>query len=250
MSTPTFVLWLDRTLDGFVRREIMRQPLAKAFNLSAYAEAEAGDEGLVFERALKRASDPQVEKMIRLHDADEQRHARMFEERREELELPRFPIPRRLRTIERLSELAGGVLDRPMTSDEDVVAAYQLLFVVEERATLEFSRAIVALEATGDEETAEVFRQIAQDEVRHLAYCKAVGRKYEASPGAFEEGLETFRQLEAESYKRQAEATVDHMIEVGALQLRGARGLVIRAILAVGRGLRIPRPAQVLLAAA
>lgn len=253
MSAPSpssFTFWLDARLDHLFRVQAYRQPLAKAAILSAYAEAESGGEVQVFERALRRATDPKVARLIRRHEADENRHAAMFEARREALGLPRFPIPARLRTIERLSEAAGGILDRSMDSDADIVAVYQLLFVIEERAMAEFGRARRAALATGDRETAAMLDEIAADERRHLAYCRAVGREFAGSEAAFEAGLEPLRALEAKVYSEQSTAFMDWMLDLGALRLAGPLGALLTLVLGLGRRVRGTAPSATMVLAA
>jgi rubrerythrin len=241
---------LDGTVDRIVRRQIVRQDGARAFALSAYADAESSGEGQVFERALRRAKDPKVARMIRRHEADEVRHAAMFTTRREELGLPKHTIPARLKMVECLGDTAGGIWDLEMDKDADVVQVYQLLFVVEERALAEFSRAEAAFREAGDKGTADLFAAVALDETRHLAYCRAVGSHYEASPGEFEAGLDAMRAHEAKEYGAQSRAFTQHLLDQGLLKLSGLSAWLVPLLLGVSRALRTPAPAARLLLAA
>jgi hypothetical protein len=240
---------LQPHVDRYVRAELYRQPVARAFLLSAYADAESGGESQVFARALRRAADPQVARLIQRHEEDELRHAALFDARRAALGQPAFPIPAALRTIDRLSDRAGGVLELPMDRDEDVAQAYRLLLVIEERALAEFSLAREAALAAGDVESAQLFAQISQDEERHLAYCRAVGRRFAGSDRAFEEGLPALRALEAQVHLEQSHRFIEHMVDRGLLHLSGLRGLLMRAIFSLARRQVSAQPAPGLAAA-
>jgi len=125
MNTP-LLQRLNDAIDRPIRRQLLSQRLSKAFVFSSYADAEGSGEGKVFERALNRATDPKLQKMIRKHQDDELRHERLLEERREALGLPRLTIPPHLKMIDKLSEAAGGLWDLPMDNDGDVALMYQL----------------------------------------------------------------------------------------------------------------------------
>lgn len=210
------VKWFDPldALDQAVRQAMFRQPAAKAFSLSAYADAEGTGEGAVFDRALLRSSDPEVTRMIRRHQQDERNHAQWLAERRDALGLPAQPIPAHLRTIEILSAEAGGVLDLPMTEDAHVAAVYALLYVVEERALLEFDQAARALDAVGDAESAALFRRIAQDERNHLRYCSAVGAKF-SDAAAWDASVASMRVIEARVYAHQQRQFTRFVVDSG-----------------------------------
>jgi len=92
-------MWADRA----IRSRMVSQPSAKAYVSSAYADAESAGEGQVFERALKRASDPDIARLIHKHQDDELRHEQMFESRRMALGLPRQVVPPHLKMVDRLS---------------------------------------------------------------------------------------------------------------------------------------------------
>lgn len=235
------VLWLEERLDRVYRRRILSQPMAKAFSLSAYADAESSGENQVFERALSRCRDERVATLIRRHQADEIRHAAMFERRRDALGLPALPVPSHLKLIDQLSRACGDVLDRPMTTDDDVAAVYALLYVLEERAVEEFDRAERMLVRLGDEGTAAVFRDVAADERRHLKYCRAVGLRYDGSPEAFAARVQAMRAVEAEVYGAQTRAFLRWMIDRGWLDL-GPAAALLRGLVGLADGLRVPAP--------
>jgi hypothetical protein len=250
-STPSdsplatlFASVLDR-FDQAVRRQILTQPAAKAFALSSYADAESSGESQVFERALVRAQDPAVQKMIRVHQADEIRHAKLLDDRRVELGLPLREVPPELKIMERLSEAAGGLLDLAMDTDEDVARVYALLYVVEERALDEFARQQRALADVGDHVSAALFRQIGDDERRHLRYCEAIGRRYAGDEG-FAWMLGEMRAIERRVYGKQTRDWLWHLLRQGWLTLPWSLGSLARGVLSLGDRLHLPAPAPVL----
>lgn len=233
--------WLDDRVDAVVRLHIASQPRAAGFAYSSYADAEAGGENLVFERALRRATDPQIAKMIRVHQQDEMRHAQMIEDRRIALGLPGYVVPDEMKLVERLSEAAGGVLDLPMDRDEHVASVYALLYVVEERAIQLFERQVRTVEALGDHESADMFRAIWADEERHLKYCRAVGKRYAGSEAAFEAEVEQIRRVEAGVYARASRGTLRHLLRTGMLELPWW-GVLLRAALELADAAKLPAP--------
>jgi rubrerythrin len=226
-----FGAWADRA----IRTRMYQQAGAKAYVLSAYADAEGSGEGQVFDRALSRASDPELARMIRKHQDDELRHERMFEDRRKALGLPRMVVPAHLKTVDRLSAEAGGILDQPMDNDGAVAQAYALLYLVEERAYSEFGLAQAAFAETGDPQTAAMLGEIARDEERHLRYCLAVGRRYAGSAAAFRARVEALRPLEGRVYAAQSRGTVEHLLARGDLVLPRWMRLWLRPTMALAK---------------
>jgi rubrerythrin len=223
---------LDARLDRTVRRYIFSQPRSAGFALSSYADAEAGGEGQIFERALLRATDPALSKMIRRHMEDEQRHARLIDERRESLGLESSPIPAHLKLVDRLSAAAGDVLDAKMDQDSDIARVYALLHVIEERAVEVFERSVTVLTDLGDHESAALFASIGEDEQRHLKYCRAIGRKYAGSDAAYVAMVEDMRIVEASVYAEVSRSFLKHMLTNGMLELPPALRTVVGALMA------------------
>lgn len=237
-----FWQWAERTVDRAVRGQVLSQRMSRAFFFSAYADAESSGEAQVFERCLRRATDPDVARMIRRHQQDELDHASWLEARREALGLPRIEIPPSLKLLDQLSAAAGGVLDLPMTEDAHVAEAYALLYVVEERAVAQFERTVPVLRAVGDDESADLFARIALDEHRHLRYCRAVGRRYAGSEQAFETRVERMRPIEGRVFAEQSRATTRRMLDRGWLVLPAPWSGLLRATLWVSGGLKMPAP--------
>ena len=57
---------------------MLAHPRGRAHVLSTVADAEDTDEGAVFDKLVAQVDDPELHKMIRIHQADEKRHAQLF----------------------------------------------------------------------------------------------------------------------------------------------------------------------------
>src|SRR5262249_14517676 len=156
------------------------------------------DEGRVFARLREKVGDEKLARMIEKHETDEVRHAALFNERLRANGFDPGPVPDHLRLLDRLDRKLN-VFARPIENDRDVMEAYLLLQVIEERALTQFAVMIDAFREV-DPETAEVFEQVACDEERHLRYCHAISRRYAPSEAVLNETLARFRQTEAECF--------------------------------------------------
>ena len=120
-----------------------------------------------------------------------------------------------------------------MDSPEDIVAAYQLLYVVEERALSDFGFLAEVLDETGDPETASLFRTIAKDEARHLRYCAAIGRRYADDEAGWRAGVDHLRQIEAEFYDEHGRMMLEIMVAEGLFSQRGGVGWLVSVAMSV-----------------
>lgn len=225
MSNPLTAL--AATLDDAIRVHIFSQPRAKAFALAAYADAEDSGEGQIFDLALHHVHESRLRRMLEAHRDDERRHAQVLRERRDQLGLEVLEVPERLALVDRLSEAAGGVLDTPMNTDEQVAAAYALLYVIEERALDEFQRSGTALARAGDVQTSDLFLSIRKDEARHLRYCEAVGMAYDKD--GFWRRVNEMRRVELRVYGDQQRQWTRHQLDSGYLRLPPLLDLAVRA---------------------
>lgn len=230
-------------VDGKVRQQIWTQDSAKAYVLSSYADAEGSGENKVFERALARADDPKLKRMIAKHSADEVRHEAMLTDRREALGLPLHRVPARMKTIDLLSDEAGGVLDLPMDCDAHIAEVYALLLVIEERALTEFPKSARIARLVGDEQTAAIFDEIAADEALHLKYCWAVGTRYGGE--GFEARVDELRLLEARVYGRNSRNIALHLLNEGLLKLPPLIEVALRSLVGMGEAFDLSRPTSV-----
>jgi rubrerythrin len=192
------------TLRESLHHRFMNKLLATAEGrghvLGLLADAESRGEAEVFDRTLSKVDDPQLQKMIEKHRADEIRHAKMFRACQARIGAPVPPPPRELDVLADLDEALGGVMSRPITDGSGVMEAYALLQVIEERALAQFPLLEHAFRKI-DPETADTFVQIARDEQRHLRYCVAIARRYAPDEQTRLETVARFRRVEAEVFR-------------------------------------------------
>jgi len=206
----------DRLTLMFMKR-MLKGPRGRSHFLTQVADAENNDEGAVFEALVERAKDDEtLHKLVTRHAADELRHAELLSARALATGLPRPKVPDSLKILHRLDEALGGFFSRPLTSDEDVMRAYLLLQVIEERAVTQFPLFKEALREL-DPESAEVFAQIEVDEERHLKYCQAVARRYAPSEAVHDETLQHFRQVEAKVFAENSQRNMVYALDNGFL---------------------------------
>src|SRR4029078_6840019 len=124
------------------------------------------------------------------------------------------PVPANLRLLDRIDALSGDVMHQPVEGPRDVMVAYLILLVIEERALNQFAQFIPAFDRV-DPETAEVFRQVARDEERHLRYCHAISPTYAKSQAMSEENLHHFRRIEAQAFAANSRANMEHVFSHG-----------------------------------
>lgn len=203
---------------------LIAHPKGRAHLLTQLADAEDSGEGAFFDRLLAKVDDPQLQKMIRRHAEDETRHARMFRECAERHGVAADPIPDDLRLIDRLDAATGRLFDRGIQSRTDVMEAYLLLQVIEERAITQFELFEEVFRRV-DPATADVLAEIARDEERHLKYCHAIARRYAPDAATLDETLARFRRLEARAFAENSRANM--------------RWLMARRYVALGRVERV-----------
>ncbi|MBL8950280.1 MAG: ferritin-like domain-containing protein [Myxococcaceae bacterium] len=200
----------------FMKR-MLAGPRGRSHFLSQVADAENNDEGAVFAALLERAKeDEALHKLVARHAADEERHAELLGARALATGLPRAQVPEHLKLLRRLDEALGGFFGQPLRSNEDVMKAYLLLQVIEERAVTQFplfKEAFVGL----DDETVKVFAEIEVDEERHLKYCQAVAKRYAPSEEVHEKTLQHFREVEAKVFAENSVRNMSYALEQGFL---------------------------------
>jgi rubrerythrin len=123
-------------------------------------------------------------------------------------------VPAHLKLLDRLDALAGRVMDQPVRTDEDVMQAYLMLLVIEERAIQQFTAFIAGFDLV-DRETSDVFRAIAKDEERHLRYCHAISKRYAPDAATWARELARFRKLEAQAFAENTAANLQHTFDSG-----------------------------------
>ena len=196
-------------------KQLCATPRGRAFLFQALANVEGDAELNAFEAMAGAVSDPQLQKVIRRHAADEARHAGLLEALAMKEGVPRIRVPRACNPMDDL-EQATGVLRAPMRSGEDVLRAYVLLQVIEERAVTQYPLYIEALRGL-DDDAAAVLEKIQADELNHLRYCKAVTGRLAPSPAALAKTLKHYRAVGAWAFARNGEAMMREVVAAGVL---------------------------------
>jgi rubrerythrin len=215
-------------------RSLISHPAGRAHILSLMVRAEEGDEAGVFDQLIRKADDPELEKLVRRHKEDECLHAAMYRAclSRNGLELQ--PIPDELLIIRRVGREAGifatgGDASSPdgIASRDDVMKMYALLLAIEERGVQRFPLIGAEFRRIGDHETADTFDRVTADERRHTRYCQAIGRRYASDDATWEEAASKYRRIEARAFKQVGRATLLDAVKKG-LVWRGAVGRLAR----------------------
>jgi rubrerythrin len=195
---------------------LVATPAGRAHVLHQAAEAESNGETQLFDRLQEHVDDPELGRLVKRHAEDEVRHAELFRACVARTGVTPPPVPPELRVIDRLDAALGGVFQRPIRERRDVMNAYLLLQVLEERAVTQFGVMEPVFRAV-DPETADVFAQIASDEQRHLRYCHAIARRYSPDVPTQAEALSRFRAIEAKVYAGVTGENVRHTLARGLI---------------------------------
>jgi rubrerythrin len=220
----------ERLAFRFLTR-LVASPRGRAFQLAWMADAEVSDEG-VFDDMMERAADPDVQKMIRIHRDDEQRHARLLGECVARTGVRPEPLPHDLRIIQRIDRMLGGAIQAFLGDKHaGIMAAYALLQVVEERGVEQFPHVARAL-ARVDPESAAVVTSIIRDEERHVRYARAISKRTAPDPATLGQSLRHFREIEARSFADHNRAFLRFAVEHDLLAVRGPERLFWRLVAA------------------
>lgn len=219
-------------------RHVVATPEGRAHVLNQVADAENNGEQAVFDRALAHADDPELARMIQRHQADEVRHAELFRARIPATGVEPPPVPSHLKMIDRLDRALGGFFARPIRDRRDVMEAYLLLQVIEERACTLFP---IFEEGFRDVDpvTAGVFAEVSRDEERHLKYCHAIARRYAPSAEVHDRTLRELRRVEARCFAENGFANMRHAVPRGFLDVGPVAAY---GWLALGAASRVLRP--------
>lgn len=235
--------YADRLTLAFMT-QLFSHPRGRAHLLSMASDAESSGEGRVFEELLKRKDDAELARLVVRHRDDEVRHAEVLAERAKEnaaqagIEVPK--VPAHLKLIDRLDRALGGFFSQELSTREDVMRAYLVLQVIEERAITQFDLYVEALKEV-DPKTAETFAQISQDEARHLRYCHAIARRYAPSPEVHAQVLRHIREVEARVFAQNSNDNLAYALEQGLLPVSWPVKLAWRAVGAATRALKVSR---------
>lgn len=197
---------------------LLASPRGRAYALTQAGIAESSDEGAIFDHVLRRVDDEKLQQMVKKHAEDEERHAELFFAAADRQGVGRPEIPEHIRVLEILNRRIG-LFDRRMETDEDVMEAYLVLQVVEERAIEQFSM-IEPVMRRFDPQSADVLVGIAKDEERHLRYCRAITKRYATDENKLAARLAELRHEEAMAFREHQRAGLSHILDQGFLSLR------------------------------
>ncbi len=182
------------TRRSFFRR-IVAHPEARELLMNSLAVGEA-DSALDLDRIAEHIPDAVLSRRVYRHYAEENRHARLFRKRLEELGFGAHPLPPEL-DYERAAQRFGmgtpkARLDDPAPfSPDDLLLFFCGSKAGEERACAEMEGLISGLGET-DPDTAAVLRTIHGDEIRHVSYATAELQRL-AAAGRRRQVLRTLR---------------------------------------------------------
>jgi rubrerythrin len=218
---------------------LLETPAGRAHVLNQCAEAEATDEGEMFDRILAQVDDPELERLVRRHQADELMHAEMFRKCVARTGVTPPPVPENLKLLTRIDQAVGG--PRPVETREDVMHAYLVLQVIEERATTQFAVFERAFRGV-DPETADTFASIAKDEARHLKYCQAISKRYAPSEAVREKTLHHLRRVEGIAFAANSRANMEYSFARGYVTMSPIEKAFWRGLTAVRGALGTGQP--------
>jgi rubrerythrin len=201
---------LEMSIGRSFFRSLVSHPAGRAHVLSLMVAAEEGDEAGVFDQLIRKADDPELEKLVRRHKEDEARHAGMYRECLARNGLEPQPVPDGLMIIRQVGREAGGAFAagvdagsaHGIATREDVMNTYALLLAIEERGVQRFPQIGAEFRRIGDHETADTFDRVTEDERRHTMYCRAIGRRYAPDDATWERAVAKYRAVEERAFKR------------------------------------------------
>ena len=221
-------------------RHLVATAAGRAHLLTLVADSERNDEGRIFAALERYENDPWLARVVRRHSDDEARHAALLEARIVANGAGRAALPRSLDMLGQLDHALGGLMSRPISSREDVMRAYLLLQVLEERAVSQLPLFVEAF-AQIDPETSAVFGVLLRDEQRHLGYCHAIARRYAPSPAVHDQTLTHFRQVEARVFAQGTMTNLAFVLERGLLEVGSMARLGWQVLARVGAKVSLPR---------
>jgi rubrerythrin len=205
---------LTSALTAKFTRQLVLSPEGRARMLAQCAEAEDNGESRLFDRLLEKVDDARLQGMIRRHQQDEVRHGELFRACAARAGVTVPPVPDHLKIADRIDRALNGIFQRPVQSNLDVMEAYLLLQVLEERAVSQFPLFQAAFRDV-DPHTAETFAEVARDEDRHLKYCHAISKRYAPDEATRLATLKHFRAVEAKAFADNSRANMEAALEGG-----------------------------------
>jgi sphingolipid 4-desaturase/C4-monooxygenase len=199
-SLPNSQSFSDKIGSLFLQH-ITPTPRGRAHILALVASTERNDEGRIFKALESRTDDEFLQTVSKKHSADETRHAELLDARIDATGNGVPQLPDFLNMVNQLDAALNGLMSKPIETREDVMRAYLLLQVVEERAISQLPLFIEGFREH-DAESSDVFQVLLKDEERHLKYCHAISRRYAPNEKRRLETLNHFRKVEAQVFAR------------------------------------------------
>jgi rubrerythrin len=219
--------------------KLLTSPRGRAFMLRYLQSTEEADEKAVFDMLLSRVDDPELHRLVKIHVADEERHAGIFQRavarvvETEGLDAEPGEIPQNLRIVARLDERLGGYADGFVSGRLGVMEAYVLLLVLEERAVREWPTVAAILRDIDPEAAADVERVI-RDEQRHVKYARAISRRYAPDEATLERTIARVRAAEEASYQENVIAVTRYAVDNDLMAVGPVERLFWKGIVAAG----------------
>src|SRR6185436_14033400 len=154
---------------------LAQTPGGQQLLLNMAIAGEEDEESLIYSQVNQHIDDAELKNLSLRHHDDEMRHAKLFRACLDRLGLDCIELPdelRILRGVHRTGEYFNGV-----QSDDDIVNAYAMLFVIQQRGIEDYALTANAFDPV-DPQTAEVYRSIINDERHHLNVCTTIGTRY------------------------------------------------------------------------
>jgi rubrerythrin len=213
--------------------KLVATPRGRAFMLNFLRSTEESDEGGVFDALVTRVEDQELQKLVRVHRADEDRHAEIFRKAVLRVGGACVPVEAELRVVERVDGLLGGWAESFLARTLGVMEMYVLLLVVEERAVREWPAIAAALRKVDPESAADLERVIA-DERRHVKYARAISRRYAPDEATLERTIRRVRAAEKRAFALHTKAftriVLDRdLLAVGRLERIFWKGMALAA---------------------
>jgi rubrerythrin len=175
--------------------------------------AEEGDEHGVFDLLADKASDIDLKKLVRAHQADEERHAGLFRECLSRMGATREAIPDSMQIIRRM----GGKFNSYQNTDQTVVELYAMLRAIEVRGVEQFpiiAEALRPFDAFG----ADTFVEVAADEKRHVGFCDRIGSVEAKSSSEWQRAVQKYEKIERAAFLEHGIVSLRYAIRNGLLE--------------------------------
>lgn len=231
---------LADTISITFMKQLCRSPDGRAHLLALVADTERNDEGRLF-TALERHPDPLIRQVVHRHAGDEALHAQLLDARIAATVSRAPQLPHALDLLRHLDAAVGGVMSQPALTRVEVMRAYLLLQVIEERAVTQLPLFIEGFRET-DPESARLFERLLHDERRHLGYCHAVARRCAPSAALHNQTLSHYRRVEARVFAQGTLNNLRYVLDAGLMPVSVQMQGTSRALAALQAIVNPPRP--------